>query len=264
MLPWREWSNSIPALSGIARWATLGVAISSGLAFGCGVIFFFADKRRDQLQKAEDIVQAERIAGIQRENLEIGTTLEEERSIRLELERSLKPRVLGFLGNAVKSSVDGLKPFTDIQTIIGFIPDDAEARRAAGNIAQILVLAGWKIASSGPDPGAAMEGVVVEQYLAPTPLTPRLPTAEDQQHRADERHSHDAAVALVDLLQANDWKATLGFAAREMAGHTIPRNTVRVRVGIKPLPYFDPAWMKELDAKVKALRQRMDRSGRIP
>jgi len=142
-----------------------------------------------------------------------------------------------------------------MQAIIEFIPDDAEASRAAGNIGLVIKEAGWNIVSFGPNPKADGDGVTVEQYLAPKP--------SGEAFFGEERKSQEAASALVEFLESNRWEAQEGFASRAPID-AIPSNTVRIRVGLESSPFFDPEWVKELKQRSKEIRERIKTTPKNP
>src|ERR1700723_112706 len=79
------------------------------------------------------------------QNLATETRLEKERQTRLELEKSLTPRVLKIVSSIDdRATYAPLQPFAGIKVIFNILPD-AEAQRAANNIGNLIKFAGWKV-----------------------------------------------------------------------------------------------------------------------
>ena len=154
---------------------------------------------------------------------------------RAELRKSLvdlaicnAPRVLPIqviVGG--KTSVDPLKPFAGFQAIIEFAPE-AEARRAAYQIARALIQAGWKppTITSKDD---IDDGVAVQQFVGPL----------DGSMLLARIRSGEATNAVVDFLHSYNWQAKAG-SALDKNGAVIedpkiaPPDGLRIRVGLYP------------------------------
>jgi hypothetical protein len=149
---------------------------------------------------------------------------------RAELEQSLTtmavctaPRVLPIWTMVgVKAAVDPLKPFATYRAIIEFVPNDAEARRAASNIFVALKQAGWTTVTITPVDNIG-EGVEIQ---------PSVPIPGD-------KGSQEAADALVDFLHSYFWQAKPGWLLDEnnfmiVDPKVVPPNTLRIRVGLYP------------------------------
>jgi hypothetical protein len=205
-----------------------------------------ANERAGSLEKDAAKARAE-TEKLHQQNLATELKLEEEKKSRRELEKSMTPRVLPIvsLEGGKKTNFDSLRPFAEMQAIIEYIPNDAEARRASGEIGNILQMAGWKIVRFGPNPMASVNGVLVLRYAAPDPT---VAASWD-----DERRSSDAADALVAFLESNDWGASQNSAGRK--AFTIPPNTVQILVGIKPMPFFDAKWNKQVEEMINEIRK---------
>ena len=167
---------------------------------------------------------------------------------RAELEQSLlnlaicnTPRVLPYTAvldiGGMRASTDPLRPFAR-QAIIEFVRNDAEARRAARNIAGSLRRAKWTVGDPTPGGDDISDGVNVE-----APMSPREATNSQWQMYLN---SHDAADAVVDFLHSYNWEAKTGPALDEH-GHLvrdltiIPLDSLRIRVGLYPaVPFVNP------------------------
>jgi hypothetical protein len=178
--------------------------------------------------------------------------LEDERRIRLELEQSLAPRVLGFqIGPGNKTSFDELKPFTGTEVIFEVLPD-AEARRAAQEIQNVLMFAGWKTSTVNfrADLYAGyFDGVIIE------PRRPAIgmPPMPSDNEFADQERSRQCATALVSYLLSKNWKARMNLWHDDQ----LPANTIRILVGFKPNPFYDPDWVKQMEENYKKIMQQM-------
>ena len=199
----------------------------------------------------QDIVSAKKQAAELEARL-AGALAEIERvdADRSELEASLTPRRLPLIFGPRGSNIDPLLAFSGkLGIFIEYIPDDAEAKRAAGEIGKVLSQAKWQILSFGPSERVVSEGVKVDQYH------PKMPASDEQFRETGE----DGKIldALVDFLQSYGWVASRGYAAAAFEGETIPPHTARVRVGIKPTPYFDPQWVKDSQKRIQQMREQM-------
>lgn len=194
-------------------------------------------------------------AELKKQNLDTERKLEAERRTRLELEKSLNPRSLAYIGEQAiftdpsmlasvtglrgKSNIDPLKPFAGTNVILQYLPD-AEASRAAGSIASIIKAAGWNVTELSARPeliGEYFDGVVV---WAHRPRTPAGSFPNTEQERA-KMWSDGAAASVVLFLRSNNWQADL----RGVGKGEVPINTVKIMVGFKPNPYFQPQVVKD-------------------
>jgi hypothetical protein len=222
-------------------------ALALGVGFVTGVISVWLSWRITQEQKVE-------IEGLRKENLATEDRLGKEQDKRLELEASLAPRQIPYIKAGDTENIGPLRPFAGMQVILRFLPD-AEASRAASNVAGLLSAAGWKIVSVEPSPEVNegyFDGVVIEPYsAAKSPNLPKMPeltfTEEQQADQQRERRAKDAVEAVVDFLQSNNWQARFAWSHRG----ELPPDTVRVTVGFKPNPYFDPQLVKESRERTK-------------
>lgn len=210
----------------------------------------FANERAAVAAKSAESI-AQQGEQLRHQNILTEVLPENERAKRLELEKSLTPRRIPIEIRDGRSNFDSLKVFANINAIVEFIPDDAEAKKAAGSIAQILHDAGWNIMSFVPSSKVARDGVDVERSLT-------LPaTMQSPEEIVSGRRSQQASSALVEFLEAHGWVAketAIWMPDAKMTGHpfsgdTLAPSSVRIRVGLKPSPYFDPDWVKELERK---------------
>lgn len=183
--------------------------------------------------------------------------VEGERKTRLELEQSLAPRVLGFqIGPGAKTTFDELKPFAG--TNVAFvILTEAEARRAAQEIQNVLMFAGWKATSVDYSadifPGF-YDGVIVQDpgLLGGVVFSP---TEKDGTKKiAELERTRKCATALVSYLLSKGWKARMQNLPDFPA---LPSDTIRIVVGFKPNPFYDPDWVKEMEERYRRIMQEM-------
>jgi hypothetical protein len=202
-------------------------------------------------QRAEEL--AVKQEELREKNLETETTLENEKKLRLELEKTLAPRRMGIIQDATGKNWAGLIPFSGLQVVMVRIPD-FEAARAAGSIAFFIENAGWKVVgwetSTNPP-----DGVTIETFWRSKRTL--LPTSEEFRNiRNEEDRVDKAGAALVDALKKADWQEVRATWA---TSETLPENTIRISVGFKPYPYFNPQWVKDLEEKFKRQKEEHDR-----
>jgi hypothetical protein len=164
--------------------------------------------------------------------VEAENKVEQERNVRIELEKSLMPRRLLQIGYADRTSnLDVLKPLAGTEFIVESIPD-FEARRAASGIVSILEWANLKVVHTGITEDFVWDGVTVDPYSAPD-------TRNEDQQTVDawkEMHSTKCAEIMEAFLWANGWKRV----ATGLSQHgELKPNVLRIRVGFKPSPFFD-------------------------
>jgi hypothetical protein len=164
--------------------------------------------------------------------VEAENKVEQERNVRIELEKSLMPRRLFQIGYADRTSnLDVLKPLAGTEFIVESIPD-FEARRAASGIVSILEWANLKVVHTGITEDFVWDGVTVDPYSAPD-------TRNQDQQTVDawkEMHSTKCAEIMEAFLWANGWKRVVTGLSQH--GELKP-NVLRIRVGFKPAPFFD-------------------------
>jgi hypothetical protein len=214
---------------------------------------------------------AKQTAELNRGLLAAKTQLETVDAKRAELEKSLvnlavcnAPRVIPLwsMGNK-ETSVDPLKPFAR-QATIEFVPD-AEARRAALNIAGALDKGGWKISRFAPVDGID-DGVDIEPFMAPTPSTPStMSTQEWQSSWGAEIQSEEAAGAVLDFLHSYNWQATRGWPTDEKGQlihdpKIMPPDSLRIRVGLYPaVTYVSPPGAQHFATAIAQAGQEMEK-----
>lgn len=162
------------------------------------------------------------------------TKLVEAETARLELEKALARREL-----LTDVDLTPLRGFTDVSTVVQFLPNDQETKRAAGNLYATLQKAGWKMERYSPNPDLWLpewDGVVIEPYVAET--SSRLLTEEE---KAIAKRQVEAAEALLSFLREHNWEARIG----KRTVSVLPFSALSVRVGFKSLPRTAPAPAKE-------------------
>jgi hypothetical protein len=206
-------------------------------------------------QKEGDV--ARQADELNRELLATKTQLATVEAKRAELEKSLvnlaicnAPRVIPLWsintpGNAVtKTAVDALKPHAGWQFVIEYVPLDAEARRAAANVAGALEGAGWKMAKASQMDGID-DGVEVRAYFN---------RKAEPQEWGLHVNSQEAADTLVDFLHSYNWEVKSGWASD--TDTDIPPNGIKIRVGLYPaVSYVSPPGAKDLAAAIAQFEQ---------
>jgi hypothetical protein len=220
-------------------WATAGVAVI-GFPVALGTIYI---GYRSGLEKdAKARAQEERTALI-------NTELEQTKNKGRELELSLARREIPFVTSGDgTTNIDTLRRFGGFNVVIEYLPE-VEPRRAARSLHETLKLAGWNIVSVAANTeleSPFFDGVKCDPYNAL--FRPDKPVLSDRSK------SVEACNTLVTFLKEKNWEATT-FAG--IPGE-LPPDTVRVRIGFKPLPhvltteeeeFFDGA--PEIDPRLK-------------
>jgi multidrug efflux pump subunit AcrA (membrane-fusion protein) len=104
---------------------------------------------------------------LRRQNLTTETTLESERSTRLQLEKSLAPRVLPYrIYVDETTNVDDLRVFGAMDVSLQYVRD-AEAERTAANLKYLFEKAGWRVTSFSPSSENLADGVFIMGYVVP-------------------------------------------------------------------------------------------------
>jgi hypothetical protein len=155
----------------------------------------------------------------------------------------------------VKASIDPLKPFAGYQAIIEFVPD-AEARRAALNIAASLEQANWKVRDPTPV-NSINDGVDVQPFEGPS----------DSSMWGAHIRSSKAADAIVDFLHSYNWQARRGLLVDEHNAlihdpKIVPPDALRIRVGLYPaVPFVVPpgaAAIAQLEQEREKIRRQIE------
>jgi len=188
----------------------------------------------------EDIKAEAETQRLHQQGQSLQATLNEEHRKRMELEKTVAPRLIWDVSVFVPphgsiSTVDVLRKFAGMSVIIESIPD-WEARRAAGNLAQLLKDAGLLIERTDVAEKDLPDGVTVDAYTPSDDPKKR----EEYMRLADWHKSADAADEIIAFLEANDWGVKWGLSAPD----ELRIDEVRIRVGFKPAPYFQPAMAK--------------------
>jgi hypothetical protein len=205
-----------------------------------------ADLETNLMEQRERTAQAElQIAKAQESAANAQRDLETERGKRLEMEKSFAPRSLQFILSDTPN-FEPLKKFAGINVILWYLPD-AEAIRATNHIIQLITFAGWNLVSKEPRPELSagyFDGVSVEVRSRKDPTD--LESAKEILRR------EEAADALIEFLESNNW-----YAHKTFADNPLPNNTIKICVGFKPSPYFFPEWVKKGAQKGKEVRQQL-------
>ena len=167
------------------------------------------------------------------QNLATEATLEEERSKRLELEKSLTPRTLVLVFNKGVPDLPTLLPYAGLNVILEALPD-AETFRATGSVQFAIEAAGWKVSNVLGNfelNQGYFDGVVISASLPATKMNG--PAAEYE----DAQRCWNAAEALVAYLNSKNWVSRVAISPRSEG---LPTNTIKISVGMKPNPYFTP------------------------
>jgi hypothetical protein len=215
--------------------AELAAGAANMLAQGTEVQAGNANERAGKANERARKLELE-VEKLRSNNIEAADKLEQEKITRLEMEKSLTPRLLPLRTfSDGTTNIDDLKLLKGTTVQIVYVPD-AEAARAAANLAYLFGAAGWKIASVSRIDKLDIEklgsdGITLESYVAPR--NPNLPSAEI----VAEWRSVDTTSAVMKWLRENEWEANRGFTDH---GEITP-DSIRVRVGLKPYPYFEDA-----------------------
>lgn len=221
-------------------WLKIASGVLAGFTFIVGTIAIISGYYLSERQNQQIRNQEENIETLKKNNLNLETTLEQERSNRLKLEESVKPRELAVSGIArTRLRVYAETPFK-IETV-----QDGEARYLAERIRDLLTSVGWSEIKS------------IETKSAPDGI--RIETIN--MNKAKENKSLTAATVLAEFLEANEWEAKVGPNALSSNSHldevkndkSIVDGTVIIRVGRKPTQYF-----RENSISDTQTRQRLD------
>jgi len=185
------------------------------------------------------------------QNLATDQSLEDERNTRLELEKSLAPRVLAYIFNKGVENIAPLRAYAGMRVILEYIPD-MEAARAIGSIAPVIGQAGWKVVSSAQRTDL-VDGVTIESYA---PMDPH-PNSEEMRAQSEAlQKGLSAARVLKDLLVSSGWENVNAWLATNPKEPLVP-DTIRIRVGFKPNPYFEPPEFKAARERARQMEEEM-------
>jgi hypothetical protein len=158
-----------------------------------------------------------------------------ERGKRVELEESLAPRVINIPRKDDKPDLPLLTKYKCTNAEVQFV-NDAEVLRATGSLINALTAAGWTVKpvlSSNLD-------LVFQDGVSVAPHWPGTGSKADED---DALHCIAATRAVVEFLGDQNWTADTTVA--DPREPPIPSNTIRIKVGFKPMPYFLPEEMKD-------------------
>ncbi len=204
------------------------------------------DLQTEQLRAENDATETKLLAANQ--------ALEVEKETRLELEKSLEPRVLYLKEYTDKTqNNDGLKALAGTPVAVEYIPD-FESERAARLVAKVLELSGWKILTVRETKAELPDGVSVA-YLIHSMSEANLggPTgwqnwsAISRQEALDKR----ACETVIEFLKEEGWEADLSIASGIRTGSVI------VKVGFKPNSYFMPEGFKAMKRQYENTMKRV-------
>ena len=212
---------------------------------------------RDARGEADSVQQEIGKASGQLEQLEAET--QKTKSDLTNLALCNAPRVISHwsLVNpaGAKSYVDPLRPMAGQIVFIEVVPD-AEARRAALDIAKTLLDAEWKVQTPLRSVDGLSDGVSVQ------PSVPSF-TASGKGEIPDMSpywHASEVAEKLLDFLHSYNWQAGLGWPT-EPQGKLIPdekiltAGAIRIQVGLyPPAVYVSPPGQKELASAMDEIR----------
>lgn len=208
-----------------------------------------ADARRQVTSAEKDILVAKR----QLADVEAKAAQAKEELLGLAI--CMAPRVFSYDSVGDLSSLEAFKALSGHSAIVQYLPGDAEARRAAFNIAGALKLSGWAVSMPVPAEGIK-DGIEVNPYMSgPAIPDPRF---------AAEYESIKLAHAFVAILHSYNWQAIFSYATDEhgiIRGNpqVVPLNGIRIRVGLyPPTSYIPPPSLKEISAAEAQILKRSD------
>lgn len=152
------------------------------------------------------------------------------------------PRVIPGWVAGKQTNADPLRPFAGRHVTIEFVPD-AEARRAALNLAGTLTEAGWKIDRVTGQDGIA-DGVMIQAYEAPFADRSLPLSANALEEKESATDADNAANALIKFLHSYFWEAIRMPPPWDHEGkliddpRIIPVGGLRIQVGLYPAVAF--------------------------
>jgi hypothetical protein len=160
--------------------------------------------------------QAEKILTLEKANIDAQKALESERRTRLEIEESLAPRMLVSGSEAIRR----LQRSAGTKYVLEFLPD-AETERLATQIAWILSLSDWEqLGSVRHFDTPIRDGIAIESK----PVEGKTPVS---------------AAEFAEFLEANGLQVWMASIEGPFRLDEIPAGAIRIRVGLKPNPYFE-------------------------
>lgn len=230
-----------------------------------------AQQQVEALSKTANDLQAKleqtenEVGQLTRELAKEAAGLQIERATRLEMEKSIAPRIVTW-GMSVLPWRKLNEEYKGLQVILRKAPD-GEAKSAAREVVRALHGAGFEfVSNSEEDELEEYRFVGVSIYpcrmeIPPPPIPPNassiasLPKIEMEEFlgwqkevdalNAEMGRCRRAADAVKNLLDANGWLGVrIGNPA--MLGFQTPANTIAIDIGLKPSPYFLPQPLKDL------------------
>lgn len=210
------------------------------------------------------------------------TKLDTVEARRAELEKSLinlavcnAPRVisnwflLGTGGGAInntgmaipdssKSYVDSLRPMAGQIVLIEVVPD-AEARRAALNIARTLADAQWSVQTPLKFVDELKDGVSVQPSVFTGLAKGEMPNMPLYWHASD------VADRLLEFLHSYNWQAARGWPLDPQGKlirdeKVLPAGAIRIQVGLyPPAVYVSPPGQKEFASRVEEMKREREK-----
>ncbi len=190
-----------------------------------------------------------------RERREAEQRFEELKGKNLELQKSLAPRDISALDPRDTAKFDefiskrnALQKFSGIEVSFEVIPE-FEARRTANLLKQMVEQIGWKVVSTKTEEGIR-DGVIIWRHLSPD-------LASAIAGDANEIRSEGAANSLAECLKFLNWQVDVEMGARLPSSVlNVPPNNVRIQVGFKPAPFFEPEWVRKMRVKADEMREK--------
>jgi hypothetical protein len=206
-----------------------------------------ANKSRESIAMAQAAAAKanQRAKELALQTLQLETSLKEERNTRLELEQSLAPREIADW----QAAINRLKPFGGTRVLIESSAD-AEAAKTAERITSMLREAGWNITGSlkSQDVLAYPEGVRID-----IPITLEKGPGPHFATRLEE-----TAFVLGGVL--DDCKIETHILGI-LPPNNEPSDTLRIKIGLKPQPYFLPEEFKKILKQLHSLVSDKELSG---
>ena len=165
-------------------------------------------------------------------------------------------------GPNTKSYVDPLRPLAGQIVFIEVVPD-AEARRAALNIARTLLDARWKVQTPLTFVDGLEDGVSVQPSMTgiESPSQNVVPQGIPKYWQAS-----NVAESLVDFLHSYNWQAGRGWPTDSQGKlirdeRVLPAGAIRIQVGLyPPAVYVNPPGQKELTSAMEEARREREKS----
>jgi hypothetical protein len=229
-----------PKIMNPLSWTAEGIfRVCEIVSIGAGVIAVVALIGQVITGRSVRDAQALQIVKLEGDNIEAQRKLEAERITRLEMEKTLSPRLIERITFHGEDNFEPLKVFAGMNVIFEFLPD-AEPRRFADNLAAILKTAGWNLVSgkirndilfSATQRGGVF--IEVPSYMEPAGVL--------------ETRAAKAIVAFLEInnIEAREFPPGLLFPAEPAP----PANTLRIIVGLKPDTYFEDKADEELRSR---------------